>query len=358
MIDVQFNLNKNGEKKFMKKSLKIMMSSLTAVAVVGGVAFNVFGTNLTNTANAQDTKTVIAKIGDKTITAETLYNEMKSSFGKQTLRNMLLQIVLENNVKDAAATQKAVNEEVSAQVESAGGEEVFQQLLTYQNIASLDEFKEQVYIQKLLEEILTAQIDTSDEALKAFYEDGYAPNMEAQHILLKTEEEANAALGRALNGETFEDLAKELSTDTSAANGGNLGQFSVGQMVPEFEDAVKAGKNDEVYPEVVKSQHGYHVIKVLNNGEKKSFDEVKEDVKKQIVDSKLNDNAFSLGIVANLVESAGIEISDKELKDTMQTIVDQAEAAAKAAESTNEETTAAESDTTTAAESDTTTAAE
>ena len=82
------------------------------------------------------------------------------------------------------------------------------------------------------------------------------------------------------NGEDFAALAKEYSTDTAnAANGGELGTFSKGQMVKEFEDSVFALKEGEI-SDPVKTQFGYHIIKLDDKHEHKaSFDEMKEQVK-------------------------------------------------------------------------------
>jgi len=88
-----------------------------------------------------------------------------------------------------------------------------------------------------------------------------ANKINASHILVKTETEALACLTYMKNGKTFEDLAKEKSLCPSKRNGGSLGWFGRGMMVPEFEKAAfSAQKGDIVGP--VKTQFGYHLIKV------------------------------------------------------------------------------------------------
>lgn len=83
----------------------------------------------------------------------------------------------------------------------------------------------------------------------------------ASHILVKTEDQANQIIKRLAAGEDFAAVARRFSSCPSGKNGGDLGWFGKGQMVPEFEKAVfetDAGK--VVGP--VKTQFGYHVIKV------------------------------------------------------------------------------------------------
>src|SRR5699024_3937889 len=79
----------------------------------------------------------------------------------------------------------------------------------------------------------------------------------------KTDKEVKKKLEE---GEDFADLAKEYSTDNSAEDGGDIGFFSAGQMVPEFEDAAYDMEVDEI-SDPVKSDFGYHIIEVLDRQE-------------------------------------------------------------------------------------------
>jgi parvulin-like peptidyl-prolyl isomerase len=97
----------------------------------------------------------------------------------------------------------------------------------------------------------------------ASYQAGVAEQVHAQHILVDTEDEANAALKRLDAGEDFGAVAAELSKDdASKANGGDLGWFGRGKMVAEFEKVAFEAPIG-LYPSPVKSQYGYHVIKIL-----------------------------------------------------------------------------------------------
>lgn len=107
----------------------------------------------------------------------------------------------------------------------------------------------------------------------------------AKHILVATEEEAKTAKEEISNGTlSFEEAAKKYSTCPSKEQGGNLGSFSRGMMVKEFEDVafdIEVG----IVSEPVKTQFGYHLILVESKNEAsvKSFDEVKDSVLNQLV---------------------------------------------------------------------------
>ena len=88
-----------------------------------------------------------------------------------------------------------------------------------------------------------------------------AKSVNAAHILVNSEKDAQNIMARLEKGEKFEDLAKRFSKCPSKSKGGNLGWFSKGDMVPEFENAAfSAQKGAVVGP--VKTKFGYHIILV------------------------------------------------------------------------------------------------
>lgn len=82
------------------------------------------------------------------------------------------------------------------------------------------------------------------------------------HILVKTDQEAKTVLARLSKGEKFSNIAKELSLCPSRKNGGDLGTFTRGRMVKEFESTAFVLQKGELSP-VVKTKFGYHIIKRL-----------------------------------------------------------------------------------------------
>jgi peptidyl-prolyl cis-trans isomerase C len=134
---------------------------------------------------------------------------------------------------------------------------------------------------------LTNQAIT-DEALEAAYNARFAnaaaeEEYSAAHILVDTREEAEAVIARLEGGADFAETAKEISTGPSGPNGGDLGWFGVGMMVPEFEAAVIALEVGQI-SEPVQTQFGWHVI-ILNDKRQKeapTLDQVRDELAAQI----------------------------------------------------------------------------
>jgi len=132
----------------------------------------------------------------------------------------------------------------------------------------------------------------SDEEAKAFYDKQVSEvdlqeEISARHILVATEEEAQAVIERINAGEDFIELAKEVSTGPSGKEGGDLGYFVKDRMVPEFSEAAFALEPGAVSAPV-KSDFGWHVIKVEDRRQQQlvAFDDVKEGIKVQLRDEK------------------------------------------------------------------------
>ena len=134
----------------------------------------------------------------------------------------------------------------------------------------------------------------SDAEAKAEYDKfkGQATGTEyrARHILVEKEEEANALLKQLIAGAKFDELAKKHSTDKgSGANGGDLDFAKPESYVPEFGQAMIALKKGETTAAPVKSQFGYHIIKLEDTREAQfpPYDEVKPQVMQRLQQVKL-----------------------------------------------------------------------
>lgn len=182
----------------------------------------------------------------------------------------------------------------------------------------LDEVKKKLMVELDLKKKLDNEVKLSDEELKKVY-DQYKEKfksdeqIKASHILVKDEKTAQEVEAQLKKGANFADLAKKYSTDSTAEKGGDLGWFDKGKMVPEFDKAAFALKDGEVSG-IVKSNFGYHIIKVIGHRPAGyvPFDEVKEQIKAAILPGKQQE-AFQK-IKTDLKKNAKIEIKDPSYK--------------------------------------------
>jgi len=155
----------------------------------------------------------------------------------------------------------------------------------------------------------------SESAAKGFYDDQVKmmkteEEVQARHILVGSEEQAKDIADKLAKGGDFAALAKENSVDAgSKEEGGMLGFFAKGQMVPQFEQAAFALQKGEI-SKPVQSQFGWHVIKVEDKRQKPppSFDQVKD----QILGSLMKSHAQT--VLSDLRKAAKIEYVDEAMK--------------------------------------------
>ncbi len=155
----------------------------------------------------------------------------------------------------------------------------------------------------------TAEMAVTDEAIQKAYDERYAdaePSMEfsAAHILVTSEEEAQAIKEELEGGADFAALAKEKSTGPSGPNGGDLGWFGPGMMVQPFEEAVLALKPGEI-SDPVETQFGWHVIKLneTRNAEAPALDDVREDLSGELRGNAIEAKVNELTGAAEVVKS-------------------------------------------------------
>ncbi|MCM2475188.1 peptidylprolyl isomerase [Rhizobium sp. CG5] len=155
----------------------------------------------------------------------------------------------------------------------------------------------------------------SDADVKARYDKEIASlpkeeEVRARHILVKTEEEAKAIIAELDAGKDFIELAKEKSTDPNKSEGGDLGYFSKGRMVPEFEAAALAMDVGTYSKVPVATQFGFHVIKVEDKrvAPAPAFEEVGQQVRQLVMRDKY------LELIEAAKAKAKIDILDPTLK--------------------------------------------
>lgn len=166
----------------------------------------------------------------------------------------------------------------------------------------------------------------TEEELRARYDQevAAAPAVEevsARHILVETEEEARSIIEELDGGADFAALAEEHSTDGSAANGGDLGYFQRGQMVPAFEEAAFTLEEGAYTAEPVESQFGWHVIKLEDKREAEppAFEEISAQLRQIVMRERY------LEVLEGAREAAELEITDPALSEAYEAATNPAE---------------------------------
>lgn len=297
------------------------------------------------------------------------------------VRELLNQEVEKRGIK---VTNDDVDTAIKEIVDKIGSKEQLNQLLKQNGISSAQfrkDLKEEVKMKKLAKELVNVNI--SDADAKKYYNDNiqqfkYPDKVKASHILIavnpqeieeiitsdvenagaskeeiKKKVDAEIASKKAKaekllaeakkNPAQFDKLAKENSDDTTTAvKGGDLGFFAAQEMVPEFSQAAFSMKPNTI-SNLVKTQFGYHIIKVTDRMEagQQPFEKVKNDIKGFL------ENQKQLEAIDNLVESlkknATIEYVNKEfdpqvIKESLQTEMKQGSEKAKEIEENSKET--------------------
>lgn len=272
-----------------------ILRSLTATSFLVLVA----AAPLASPAFAQDSK-VLAKVGEKSITQADL---------DQALKDMGQQFA---NFPEAQRKARALDSLIDIHVLAAKAEKVGL-LDDAETKRRLDLLRNRALHNGYFESKVQPTVD--EAAMKARYdkEIGSAtPEQEvsARHILVKTEEEAKAIIAELDAGADFIELAKAKSTGPSGPKGGELGYFGKGRMVPEFEQAAFALEKGAYTKEPVKSQFGFHVIRVDDKRDKPlpSYEASKQQLRQVMLSE-----AYATAVKDARTE-LGAEILDETLK--------------------------------------------
>jgi len=237
----------------------------------------------------------IAKINGDAISKDELYDVMVKQYGAAAVEQLIADkiIAAEAKKEKISITDKDLDKEVEQLKQSYGGDEVFNQVLASNN-TTVDVLKDELKSYLTMRKLIEPQIKISEEELKTYFDEnkdslGEAEQVKASHILVEDEAVAKEVKQKLTDGADFAELAKEYSTDEgSKENGGELGFFPKGTMVAEFEDVAFSLPLNEI-SDPVKSDYGYHIIKVEEKKEAKeaNFEDSKATIKETLIDQKL-----------------------------------------------------------------------
>jgi foldase protein PrsA len=261
--------------------------------------------------NNGDNSETVAETDAGNITKDELYDAMKESYGQQVLQQLVYEKVLSEKYEVTDEELDAKFNEVKDQLGSNFEMALMQYGMTEET------FKDSLKLDLLVEKASIADIEATDEEIKEYY-DNYKPQIKARHILVEDEATAKEVKTKLDNGEDFAELAKEYSQDPGSAEaGGDLGWFGPGAMVAEFEEAAYALDVNEISAPV-QSEHGFHIIQVTEKEEKKSLEEMKAEIEREVKVGKVDNTVMGEALQKELKE-AKVKIDDKELNGFLQT---------------------------------------
>ncbi|MBW8282337.1 MAG: peptidylprolyl isomerase [Rhizobium sp.] len=272
------------------------MLRLHKIALAACVAF----IGLQGQVLAQDADAVVAKVGKLEITQSDL------DLAIANLDPQLAQ--LPDEQKKVAALSGAIDVKLLAG--NADGEGLKDDAEFKKRMAFIaDRELHNIYFKKHVVDAVT------EDDVKARYEKEIAalPKQEevsARHILVKTEEEAKAIIADLDAGKDFIELAKEKSTDPNKSEGGDLGYFTKGRMVPEFEEVAFAMEKGTYTKTPVKTQFGFHVIKLEDKRDAAppAYETVAQQVRQLVMRDKY------LEIIEKAKAEQTVEILDEALR--------------------------------------------
>lgn len=299
-----------------------MWKKFIAIVIVlaAGIGLAVWGAS-------GDTSIATTKNGQ--VSEKAFYDNIKNTpTGQKALADMIVTNVLEGAYgKDVS--NKDVNNKYDEERKNMG--DMFEQQLQSAGMTPAM-FKSAVKLQLLQEAAVAANTDVSDKTLKAEY-DNFTPNVNVSVITVEKKEDAEKIIKKLDDKGDFAEIAKKESKGPEAAQGGKMAAFNSYTSTQDkaFNDAAFALKKGEYTKTPVKTATGYAVIKMDSRDDKKSFEDVKDQMKDGKIKAAQADQQNVNAIVGEELGKADVNIKDKDLKNVLSKYT-QAAAAKKADE--------------------------
>lgn len=284
------------------------------------------------------------------ISAGDLYSEVKGTALSKLIDMIDTKILLDKYPDKSSDADKYVNEQydlIKTNFKDDKGkfdeEALKEQIYAYYGITDIDKFKDIIRLNYYRTEAVNdyAKKSVTDKQIQKYYDENVYGDISCKHILItpavtdnmsdedKTKadkealQKAKDIIKKLKNGESFDDLAKEYSDDTSNKDkGGDLGYFNTGDMLEEFEKAAFALKKGKYTTTPVKTKYGYHIILKTDEKEKPSLEDKKEEIIKTLADdAKSKDTALSINALVELRKEYGMNIEDDEMSKLYSTYI-------------------------------------
>lgn len=284
------------------------------------------------------------------ISAGDLYSEVKGTALSKLIDMIDTKILLDKYPDKSSDADKYVNEQydlIKTNFKDDKGkfdeESLKEQIYAYYGITDIDKFKDIIRLNYYRTEAVNdyAKKSVTDKQIQKYYDENVYGDISCKHILItpavtdnmsdedKTKadkealQKAKDIIKKLKNSESFDDLAKEYSDDTSNKDkGGDLGYFNTGDMLEEFEKAAFALKKGKYTTTPVKTKYGYHIILKTDEKEKPSLEDKKEEIIKTLAsEAKSKDTALSINALVELRKEYGMNIEDDEMSKLYSTYI-------------------------------------
>ncbi len=321
------------------------MGNLKKVAVVAMTILLAGGCGAKTIPTLQNGDQVITTLkDDKKISVNDLYNSLKNQYGLEVLMTTIDKLILEDKYNGEIDAAKDYAKSTMDQLKQNYGDELLQAIQYYTNYNTLEEYENSVYISYLQNKAVTdyAKTQIKDSDIKKYYKESTKPDIKVSYILIDfntkndaSEDEKTKADTEAQNkakevidklnasknvSETFKELAKEYSSDTSTKDdGGNLGYINTSTLGDNYTSVVNAAyelKDGEYTKTAVKSNLGYNIVYRTETKEKPALDDVKDSIIQTLADEYVSKNEESqIKAMQELRKEYNMDIVDSELHD-------------------------------------------
>ena len=313
----------------MKK--KVLIISLCSVLL--------FCSGCKNKVKLKDGKEVVASVKGKEITAEELFENLKSKYGSTEVISIIDDFIVNKEISDSKEAKeyaKAQIEQMKQQYKAYGYD--WDQVLSQYGYDSDDKLIEDFANDYKKKEVAKKYIskDISEDEINEYYEKEIYGKYTVKHILIKPEtdseasdeekeeaeekakEKAKEVIKKLDDGEKWKDLVKEYSDDTGSKDDeGLIKDFTKGDVVDEFFNATLELKDGKYTKEPVQSTYGYHVILKVSNTKKPSLKNSKKKILSAISENKLNnDENLYKETWAKIREEYKLNIADSTVKSS------------------------------------------
>lgn len=288
----------------MLKMIKNTSKVLSLLLLTSTLSASAFAANSNAKSKGLDPNTVVAEFNGNKIKAKTVSEYFEKIFKNQPQMKDKKFLEMEKPMRDNLIKGYLDSMIVEKEALNSGLEN------SKEFKEKIDNMKNQILQQMFLDGKIKTHVTEAkikDEYNKFKKENSSKKEYKAKHILVEDEKVANEIKSKLDKGAKFEDLAKEYSKDEgSKVNGGDLGYFTKGQLVPEFEAVAFSLKKGEV-SKPVKSQFGFHIIRLEDKRNVKipSLDDIRSQI-----EGKLSREAFEK-IIAELEKKHNVKFLDK-----------------------------------------------